>query len=109
MPFKNAQKTLTTAETDIYVAPASTDAIVISGVFSNTDKTSKANVHVSMKLVQGSVTTFLLTDVPIAFGGSLTLPKIVVKPTGKLVAFASDGNSNSKIDVTLGILEQASE
>ena len=109
MAFKNTQKTLTTAEAEIYVAPAATDAIVISGIFSNTDEAYKKPVNVTMKLTQGDVTTFILTDVPIPYGGSLTIPKLVVKGEGKLIAVAANGNSESKIDVTLGILETAAE
>lgn len=105
MAFKNAQKTLTTEEATVYTAPAATDAILISGILSNTDTSNKREVNVTMKLVQGSTTTFLLTDVVIPYGGSLTLPKIVIKAGGKINALAANGNSESKIDVTLGLLE----
>lgn len=107
MAFKNVQKTLSAAEVSVYTAPASTDGIVFTGVISNTDSDTESIVFCSLKLKQGSTSTFIIKDVPIVYGGSLSLPKIVVKSTGEIIAFASNPESANHMDITLGILEQA--
>ena len=106
MAFTNIQKTLTTTEATIYTAPVATDGIVFSGIISNIDSTNDSIVYCSLKLKQGSTSTFILKDVPIVYGGSLSLPKILVKESGQIIAFASNAESNNLIHITLGILEQ---
>lgn len=107
MAFTNVQKTLTTSEETIYTAPVGNDSIIFSGIISNIDSDNEKIVYVTVKLTQDSTTTFILNNVPIIFGGSLSIPKLVVKENGKVIAFASTEESNSLIDITLSILEQA--
>lgn len=106
MAFLAIQKKLTNTMTSLYTTPASKSSIVFSGLICNIDATNKSTVEVDVQLKSGSTTTNLLKAVPIVYGGSLVLPKVVVPTNGVIKAAATSADSSNKIDVTLSILEQ---
>ena len=107
MAFLAVQKKLTNTMTSLYTTPASKSSIVFSGLICNIDDTTnKSTVEVDVQLTSGSTTTNLLKAVPIVYGGSLVLPKVVVPTNGVINAAATSADSSNKIDVTLSILEQ---
>lgn len=106
MAFLAVQKKLTNTLTSIYTTPSSKTSIIFSGLICNIDSADKSTVEVDIQLTSGSTTTNLLKAVPIVYGGSVVLPKIVVPTNGVLKAAATSADSSNKIDMTLSILEQ---
>ena len=106
MAFLSKQSKLTGTLANVYTTPAGKTAIIFSGIVSNIDTTNQEIVVVDIQLTHGSTTTSILTGVPICYGGSLVLPKIVVQENGILKAKVTNTADANKIDLTLSILEQ---
>lgn len=106
MAFLSVQKKLTNTMTALYTTPSSKTSIIFSGLICNIDDTDKSTIEVDVQLTSGSTTTNLLKAVPIVYGGSLVLPKVVVPTSGVIKAATSTSDGSNKIDLTLSILEQ---
>lgn len=106
MAFKAVNTTLTTNETILYTAPVGVDGVVFSGIISNTSD-AQETVTVTLRITNNSVVTYILSEVPIIHGGSLTIPKVVVKPGASLSGIAVGSESNNAVDITISILERA--
>lgn len=91
--FNAADVAITTSRTLLYTCPAATQAVVFSGTVSNIDTTNKAD-HVVTVEVQKVDTTYvsILKEVPITYGGALSLPKIALL-TGEKIWLTADANS----------------
>ena len=105
MAFKTVNTTLTTNETILYTAPVGVDGVVFSGIIANSS-TSQETITVTLRITNNSTVTYILNEVPIIFGGSLTIPKVVVKPGASLSGIAVGAESNKAVDITFSILER---
>lgn len=106
MAFISVQKKLTETPSALYTTPNNKNAIVFSGLICNIDDTDKSTVEVDVQLTTSTTTTNLLKAVPIVYGGSLVLPKVVVPTNGVIKASSTSIDGSNKIDITLSILEQ---
>ncbi len=102
--FKNIPVQVTNTQTQIYVVPALTTAIVFSGHISNVDTTNKAAHNVTLEHKVGAVYYSRLQDVPIAYGGSLTPGKMVLQAGESLYI---TGDANSVMEAVFDILEKS--
>lgn len=107
MAFKTVNTTLTTNETILYTAPVGVDGVVFSGIIANKSSTQET-VTVTLRITNNSTVTYILSEVPIIHGGSLTIPKIVVKPGASLSGIAVGAESNNAVDIIVSILERPS-
>lgn len=73
-----ASKDILVTRTPLIDATAGKQTIVITGTVSNIDTANKATHFVTIEVTTGAVNRVILKDAPIAYGGSLILPKIVL-------------------------------
>lgn len=102
--FNAADVAITTSRTLLYTCPAATQAVVFSGTVSNIDTTNKAD-HVVTVEVQKVDTSFvnILKEVPITYGGALSLPKIALLAGEKIYL---TGDANSTLSTRVSIVEK---
>ena len=97
-----------TSRTLVYTCPASgvLDTTIFAGTIANNDTTGMATYSVTIErlLVDGTTYVPKLVSVPIAFGGSLTFPKMSLSAGEKLYMTSSAAN---KITVDLSLAERA--
>lgn len=91
--FNAADVAITTSRTLLYTCPGATQAVVFAGTVSNVDGTNKAD-HVVTLEVQKTDNSYvsILKEVPITYGGALSLPKIALL-TGEKIYLTADSNS----------------
>lgn len=102
--FKMKNATLTTANANVYVCPASTTAVLFLGQLSNIDGANSVDVSIAAVDSSATSTKFLIKTVPLPADSATTFL------TGKLVLETGDyifgsANANSHVDVTVSILE----
>ena len=98
--FSDAQVTISNASlTDIVTA--SNKSMVIAGTLSNTGASS---INVTLKKYDNSTTTgfSIVTNAPVAPGGSLEIPKVVLQTSDKIQA--QSDNSSGNLTVALQLL-----
>jgi hypothetical protein len=85
-----------TARTLVYTCPATgvLDSTIFAGTIANNDTTGLATYSVTIErlLVDGTTYVPKLVNIPIAFGGSLTFPKMSLAPSEKLYMKSSTAN-----------------
>lgn len=101
--FKSLAIGVPATQTHLYTAPAATSSVVFSGTVSNKDTTLKAQYTFTLERKVGATYTSILTQIPIQFGQSLTLPKIVLQTGEELYITAS---TVSVLDIDVSILER---
>ncbi len=79
--FTRAEVTPSSANTRalLYTAPSGSTSIVFSGTVSNIDSTLKTDHMVTVEIKKTDLSyKSILKEVPIAYGGSLPLPKTIL-------------------------------
>lgn len=101
--FKSLAIGVPAAQTLFYTAPALTSSVVFSGTVSNKDTATKAQYTFTLERKVGGTYTSVLTQIPIQFGQSLTLPKMVLQAGEMLYITAS---TVSVLDIDISVLER---
>jgi hypothetical protein len=83
--FVPADVAVGTARTLLYTCPASTQAVLFAGTVANIDATNMAD-HIVTVEVQKVNSSYVVVayQVPVTFGGSLSLPKIALDAGEKI-------------------------
>lgn len=76
--LKKVTAALGVARTSVLTAAAAKQTIVINGLVSNNDSANKGTHFVTVEVQTGATYRSLGRDLPIPYGGSLELPKIVL-------------------------------
>lgn len=102
--FKLRTSTLTTVNSNVYVCPANTTAIIFMGQVANRDGANTADMTIYVYDVSGSASRALVYTVPVPSDAATTFL------TGKLVLEANDyifgtASANNHLDVSVSILE----
>jgi hypothetical protein len=102
--FIPADAAIAVTRTLVYTAPASTQSVVFAGTVANIDTTGLLDHLVTIE-VQKVDTSFVsvVTQAPISFGGSLSLPKIVLASGEKLYMTA---DTASKLVTRISVVER---
>ena len=104
--FISKQKSgITSTDNTIYTAPTGKVGVMFSGIFSNKTNTDTSYLTLVLKNPSTNITTYILNNVPLMFGSSLEIPKIVVVAGSQLIAKV-DTITSGKVDLTLNILEK---
>lgn len=104
--FNNADVAVGTSRTLVYQAAAGVTAILFSGLVSNVDSTNRQDHYVTLERRKADGTTYFnkFKAVPIAYGGALPIPKIVLKPGEAL--FAS-GDVLNALELSIEVVERS--
>lgn len=76
--LKKVTAAVGTGRTSVLTAAAAKQTIVITGTVSNLDTANKGTHFVTIEIQTGATYRALVKDAPVAYGGSLELPKIVM-------------------------------
>lgn len=103
--FTNSDATATTSRTLLYgPVAAATTSIVFSGVLANIDTTNRTLHKITLEKYNGSTYVTVFREVPVDFGSSSKIPKIVLK-TGESLYITAD--AASAIQASISILERS--
>ena len=103
--FNRADLAVTATATSIYgPVPVGTVAVVFSGTIANVDSTAKALHTCSVDIHNGATIISRIKDIPIAYGSTSSIPKLVVK-AGESVFVSADGTGG--IYMSIEVLEVA--
>lgn len=104
--FKRVTATANTTRTLVYTVPASTTAIIFSGMIFNVDSTNKADhsVTVEIQKTDSSYEPMYPADLMVAYGGAPKLPKRVLSAGEKIYVTADAANS---IVLSLDLVERS--
>lgn len=103
--FVPKDASVTTARVQLYVCPASTQAVLFAGTVANVDNTNMADHWVTIEVRKADGTTYIPVayKVPVTFGGSLSLPKIALVATEAIYV---SGDANSVLTCRASIVER---
>lgn len=104
--FNRADVVANTTRTLLYTAPSNITAIVFSGTVSNTDNVNKADHFITIEIRRPDGTTYraMFKDFPVAYGGALMIPKVVLMPTESIFVSAE---TNAVLTVITSIVERS--
>lgn len=103
--FNRADLAVTATAATLYgPVPVGTVAVVFSGTISNVDSTAKALHTCTVNILNGATVINRIKDIPIAYGSTSSIPKMVVK-AGETVSVSADGTGG--IFMSIEVLEVA--
>jgi hypothetical protein len=103
--FKAKQLRVTNAVQALYENETEKPAIVVTGTFSNISDDVDQVHYVNLKLVNGSVSTWIFYNIPLVFGSTLLIPKLTVNPEGVIQVSVSSSSSSGLVDAAISVLE----
>jgi hypothetical protein len=103
--FKAKQLNVTNVIQTLYENETEKPAIVVTGTFSNISEDIDQTHYINLKLVNGSVSSWIFYNIPLVFGSTLLIPKLTVNPEGILQVSVSNSSSSGLVDAALSVLE----